>query len=203
MPVTDDLGKPARPTPDRDQSLCRIRRRSSLVINHYLGVLLQAGRLQPHSCSRLCSDELRLFGREKQHPLRELPDLTWCPPRLHDSKVGVSVRAKQQMAELVCYDATQNHWDLELGIVALGATHRMIVIDTGEKRMDAKTENYVSELISRGRRKYSQSQVSSFAHFLARSLRVGGGRPSRAFQPHHPQSSLPHNSASFAFSFSQ
>jgi hypothetical protein len=147
---TDDLGNPARPTPDRDQSLCRIRRRFGPVINHYLAVLLQAGRLHPHSRSRLGSHEHRLFGGETQSPHHELPDMTRFPPRLHNSRAGVSVRPKQQMTELVGYDATQNYWDLELGMVALGATHRILVIDSGENRMDSKTEDSVFVLILDG-----------------------------------------------------
>ena len=92
------------------------------MINHYLAVLLQAGRLQPDSRSRLGSHEHRLCGGEKQSPHHELPDLTRFPPRPHNSRAGVSVRPKQQMTELVGYDATQNYWDLELGMVALAAS---------------------------------------------------------------------------------
>jgi hypothetical protein len=140
-------------TPDRYQSLCRIRRRSGPVFNHYVAVLLQAGCLHPHSRSRLGSHKHRLFGGETHSPHHELPDMARFPPRPHNSRAGVSVRSKQQMTELVGYDATQNYWDLELGMVALGATHRILVIDSGENRMDGKTEDRVFVLLD-GRSKY-------------------------------------------------
>jgi hypothetical protein len=119
-------------------------------------------------CARLCSQELRLFGHEKQSPHHELPDLIAFPPRLHNSLVRVAVRAKQQMAEFVGYGATQNYWELELSIVTLGATQSVLVIDTGENRMDCKTEDIVLELILNGHSEHPQPDVGSFGRFLAR-----------------------------------
>ena len=42
----------------------------------------------------------------------------------------------------------------KLGIVTLGATRCIFVIDTGENRMDGETEDGVLELICDGRTKY-------------------------------------------------
>ena len=45
---------------------------------------------------------------------------------------------------------------LELGIVTLGATQSIVVIDAGENRVDGETENSVLELILDGRGKHPQ-----------------------------------------------
>jgi hypothetical protein len=85
------------------------------------------------------------------------------------------------MTEFVGDSATQNYWDLELGIVTLGATHRILVIDTGENRMNGKTEDSVLELILDGRSKHSQREIGSVGRFLTGSLRASRGRPHRTF----------------------
>ena len=82
-------------------------------------------------------------------------------------RVGVAVRAKQQMTEFVGNRATQDYWDLKLGIVTLGAPRRILVIDTGENRMDGKTEDSGLELVLDGRGKHSQPEIGSVGRFLA------------------------------------
>jgi hypothetical protein len=88
----------------------------------------------------------------------------------------VAVRTKQQMTEFVGYGATQNYRDLDLSIVTLAAAHRIVVIDTGENRVDGKTEDSGLELVLDGRGKHSQPEIGSVGRFLAGSLRASGGR---------------------------
>lgn len=56
-----------------------------------------------------------------------------------EAAARVTVRAKLQMPNFVGYGATQNDADLEFGVVTLGATHRIFVVDTGENRNYCKT----------------------------------------------------------------
>lgn len=66
------------------------------------------------------------------------------------------------MADFVGYDTTQNDGDLELGVVTLGATHSIFVVDTGETRMDCKTKDSVPEPILGGLREYPERDVGGF-----------------------------------------
>jgi hypothetical protein len=104
------------------------------------------------------------------------------------------------MTKFVGYDATQNYRDRELGIVTPGAMQRIVVVDTGQNRMDGKTKNAVLEHIPLGRSKYAQPDVGSLGCFMARSRRVSRGHPHRTFQPDGSQASLAEDTASFVFS---
>src|SRR6266852_4485404 len=103
------------------------------------------------------------------------------------------------MTDFVSYDTAQNNSRLEVGIVTLGETHCIVVVDTGKNRMDGKTKDRVLELVPDGCRKYPQPDVGSFGCSLTGSLRASGGQPHWTFQPDCPHASVPKDSAGFAF----
>ena len=83
------------------------------------------------------------------------------------------------MTKFVGDDATQNYWQLELGTLSHCEMQGRFVIDTGQDRMDCKTEDFILELILDGRSEHSQTNVGSFGSLLAESLRAGSGLPHR------------------------
>src|SRR5262249_43619989 len=85
--------------------------------------------------------ELRLCGRESQIPNHELAELVTLPPRLHNTRIGMAVRAKQQVSDFVGDGAAQDYWSLEFGIVTLGPARRIFVVHTGQNWMDGETED--------------------------------------------------------------
>jgi len=54
------------------------------------------------------------------------------------------------MTNFVRDGATQNNGEFELGLISLGKTHHVLVIDAGKNRMDRETENYVLDFIQDG-----------------------------------------------------
>ena len=131
-PLANRLQPPAKAGPSTTRSLRARSGRDDRVIvciyhtcwraeidNQCCGADVDARLCRSDSRVRLQAHQLRLFGREKQSPHHQLPNLIRFPPRLHDSLVGVTVRAQQQVAEFVGHDATQNNRELELGVVTL------------------------------------------------------------------------------------
>jgi hypothetical protein len=92
----------------------------------------------------------------------------------------VVVRAEQKMTDLVRYGATQNYGELNLDVVTPRKTQGIFIVDTGEGRMDGKSEVSVLGRILGGAGKYPKRYVDRFESLAAQPLRVGGGVPVKA-----------------------
>src|SRR5215510_13267098 len=107
------------------------------------------------------------------------------------------------MTDFVRDGAAQNYGEFELGVISLGKTHHVLVVDTGKDGIDRKTENRVLKFILDVRRKYPQPHVCSFDRFLTRSLFINGRLPSGTIQPDCTQPRPAENSISLFFGLRQ
>src|SRR5215475_10914776 len=103
------------------------------------------------------------------------------------------------MTDFVGDGAAQNYGEFELGVIRLGKTHHVLVVDTRKDGMDRKTKNRVLKFVSDVRRNYPQPNVGSLDWFLTESLCISGGLFSRTIQPHCTQARFAENSISLFF----